>query len=83
MARKPGFLKKPGFQFCNNRVVLQFNENGLSVNTLMKIFASKVRVEKQALKRDFRAFNRVFQQNHYCFSRLLTMLAICKTKLYY
>jgi carbohydrate-selective porin OprB len=49
----------------------------------MKIFAGKVRVGKQTLKRYFKAFNRVFQQNHYCFPELLTVLAICKIKLHY
>ncbi|MGJ5675472.1 MAG: AAA-like domain-containing protein [Nostochopsis sp.] len=52
-----------------NRYTLEaLNERtGLSVDTLMKIFACELRVDKQTLKYCFQAFNLVLEQSDYCF----------------
>ena len=52
-----------------NRYTLEaLNERtGLSVDTLMKIFACELGVDKQTLKYCFQAFNLVLEQSDYCF----------------
>ncbi len=52
-----------------NRYTLEaLNERtGLSVDTLMKVFAGELGVDKQSLKCCFKAFNLVLEQSDYCF----------------
>jgi hypothetical protein len=54
--------------FGNRYTLEALNERiGLSVDTLMKIFACEVGVDKQTLKCCFQAFNLVLEQRDYCF----------------
>ncbi|ALF54049.1 serine/threonine protein kinase [Nostoc piscinale CENA21] len=46
------------------------DRTGLSVDTIMKIFACEVGVDKQTLKHCFQAFNLVLEQSDYCFPDL-------------
>ncbi|MBO3457328.1 MAG: AAA-like domain-containing protein [Aetokthonos hydrillicola CCALA 1050] len=54
-----------------NRYTLEaLNERtGLSVDTMMKIFAGELGVDKQSLKCCFKAFDLVLQQSDYCFAK--------------
>lgn len=67
-----------------NRYTLEaLNERtGLSVDTLMKIFACELGVDKQTLKYCFQAFNLVLEQSDYCFPELQQQDEVLGTNLF-